>query len=331
VSALDVARCEIGLAGGRVLPFEKLLLATGGVARRLTIPGAELPGAVTLRTMNDAVALAPRLVPDTCVLVVGGRFIGLEVAAAARQRGCRVILVEAADQLMGRAVPRAIGERALCLHRERGIDMRLQTAATEIIQADKVTLGISLTDGSELSVSTIVVDVGIEPAAGLARPAGLAVNRGIVVDGQLSTSAPVIFSAGDVTEFPSPLSGQIVRQESWYNAETQARTAARNMQAGGEVYAATPWLWSDLYEYMVEVAGEPSLGASTIIRTGSDAAEIHFHLGEDGSLAGASGFGPISVMAREFMLARKLERRYRPRAGELGDSAIALKSLLRSS
>ena len=332
VVSIDPARHEVTLASGRNLAFEKLLLATGGVARRLAIPGNDLPGVMALRTMDDSLTLALRLVPDASILVVGGGFIGLEVAAAASERGCRVTVLEGADRLMGRAVPQAIAERALALHRARGVDIRLQTIPTEIAARTDGSFDVALSDGSSLTASTIVVGVGIEPAAGLARDAGLAVNRGIVVNERLVTSDRAIFAAGDVAEFPSPVSGQLNRQESWYNAESQARTAARNMLDGAESYAATPWLWSDQFDHVVHVAGEPALGVDTAVRSASDDAGIHFHLGEDGRLVGASGFGPMTVMAREFMLARKLvERRYRPRAGELADPSVALKSLLRAA
>jgi 3-phenylpropionate/trans-cinnamate dioxygenase ferredoxin reductase subunit len=301
------------------------------VARRLAIPGNDLPGVMTLRTMDDALALAPRLVADARIVIVGGGFIGLEVTAAARERGCMVTLLEGADRLMGRAVPQAIAERALALHRARGIDIRLQTVPTGIVPRADGSFDVALSNGNSIAASTIVVGVGIEPAAGLARDAGLAVNRGIVVNERLATSDPAIFAAGDVAEFPSPLSGRLNRQESWYNAESQARTVARNMLDGAECYAATPWLWSDQFDHVVQVAGEPALGADTAIRAAGDAA-IHFHLDQDGRLAGASGFGPMTAMAREFMLARKLvERRYRPRPGELADPSVALKSLLRAA
>ena len=153
VVALDPARREITLAGGRTVTFDKLLLATGGLARKLAIPGGEL--ALSLRTIDDAMALAPRLVPQARILVIGGGFIGLEVAAAARQRGCQVTVVEGADRLMGRAVPLAIAQRVLDLHRARGVDIRLQTVPTEIVRTDDRTLGVSLSDGSDMSVSAI--------------------------------------------------------------------------------------------------------------------------------------------------------------------------------
>jgi 3-phenylpropionate/trans-cinnamate dioxygenase ferredoxin reductase subunit len=328
---IDTAERRIALTSGRTIAFGALLLATGGRPRRLAIPGADLPGVMTLRTLNDATALAARLVPGARILIVGGGFIGLEVAAAARLRGCEVVLVEGADRLMGRAVPEPIASRALALHRNRGVDVRLQTVPWEIAPRDDGALSLSLSDGSELTAASVVVGIGIEPAIELARDAGLACNRGILVDAMLATSRPGIHAAGDVAEFPSPLSGQPIRQESWYNAETQARTAARNMLDGSEAYGATPWLWSDQYDHVVQIAGEPALGVATIVRTPGESTEIHFHLDGEGSLVGASGFGPVSLMAREFLLARKLvERRLRPRGAELGDTTVALKSLLRA-
>lgn len=328
---IDMAEHRVALASGPTIAFGALLLATGGRPRRLAIPGADLPGVMTLRTLNDATALAARLAPGARILIVGGGFIGLEVAAAARLRGCEVVLVEGADRLMGRAVPEPIASRALALHRSRDVDIRLQTVPSEITPRDGGALGLSLSDGSELTAGSVVVGIGIEPAIELARDAGLACNRGILVDAMLATSRPGIYAAGDVAEFPSPLSGQPIRQESWYNAETQARTAARNMLGGSEAYGATPWLWSDQYDHVVQIAGEPSLGVATVIRAPGESAQIHFHLDGEGSLVGASGFGPVSLMAREFLLARKLvERRLRPRSAELGDTTVALKSLLRT-
>jgi 3-phenylpropionate/trans-cinnamate dioxygenase ferredoxin reductase subunit len=177
-----------------------------------------------------------------------------------------------------------------------------------------------------------VVGIGIEPATELARAARLAVNRGIVVNAELATSQPGIFAAGDVAEFPSPLSGQAIRQESWHNAETQARTAARNMLGGHESYTALPWLWSDQYDHTLQVGGEPALGSAIVTRAWGAGAQIFFHLDAEGCLVGVSGFGRTATMAREFMLARLLvERRLRPRADELSDVSITLKSLLRAA
>ena len=332
VALIDGPAREVTLAGGRRIRFQALLLATGGHVRRLTIPGAHLPGVLGLRTLDDAVALAPRLTPKTQIVVVGGGLIGLEVAASARQRGSEVSVLEGAARLLGRSVPETIGAEVLALHRARGVDVHLQTTPLEItILADR-RLCVRLSDGSELVATTVVVGIGIEPATELARAANLSVNRGVEVNAELATTMPGVFAAGDVAEFPSVLSGRPVRQESWYNAETQARTAARNMLGGRETYAALPWFWSEQYDHVLQVAGEPALGSTTVTRTWGADAQIQFHLDDRGYLVGVSGFGTSASIAREFKLARMLvERRLQPRADELSDMTVMLKSLLRAT
>lgn len=330
--SIDASAREVVLAGGRRLGYQALLLATGGHLRRLAIPGAGLPGVLGLRTLDDAAALAPRLSAGAKIVVVGGGFIGLEVAASARRRGCEVSVVEGADRLLGRAVPETIAGEALALHQARGVDLRLQTVPTEILALADGRLGVALSDGDELKATTVVVGIGIDPATELARAAGLSVNRGIAVNAKLAASVPDIFAAGDVAEFPSALSEQAIRQESWHNAETQARTAARNMLGGQERHVALPWLWSDQYDHVLQVAGEPALASHSVARRLGGNAQIHFHLDALGRLVGASGFGETGAMAREFKLARMLvERHLRPRAEELSDATVPLKSLLRAA
>ena len=191
---------------------------------------------------------------------------------------------------------------------------------------------MSLQDGSTLVADTVVVGIGIVPATALARAAGLAVERGIVVNAQLATSAAGVYAAGDVAEFPSAFSGQLIRQETWHNAETQARTAARNMLGGHEAYAVTPWFWSDQYDWQLQVSGEPALAASSVVRTlgeGAEAGELHFYLDAQGRLVGASGCGPTRVVAKELKLARTLvERGARPTEAQLADPGVKLKALL---
>ena len=329
VVAIDAAAREVELEGGRRLAYEALLLATGGQARSLTIPGSGLPGVLTLRTLGDATALAPRLQEGARIAIVGGGFIGLEVAASARQRGCRVTVLEGAPRLMGRAVPAAVAEQMLALHRSRGVDVRLGCGPLTIEQ-QRGHLALDLQDGTRLEADTVVVGIGIAPATALAQAAGLAVNRGVVVDACLQTNVAGIFAAGDVAKFPGALSGLPMRQETWHNAETQARTAARNMLGGREPYAALPWFWSDQYDHQLQVAGEPALGVRSIERLLGDGARIHFDLDAQGRVVGASGCGPTSVVVRELKLARMLvERGTRPDPISLGDPAVKLKSLLR--
>jgi 3-phenylpropionate/trans-cinnamate dioxygenase ferredoxin reductase component len=151
------------------------------------------------------------------------------------------------------------------------------------------------------------------------------------VDERLATSASGLFAAGDVAEFPSPLSGQAMRQETWHNAETQSRTAARNMLGGREAYAEQPWFWSDQYDHQLQVAGEPALGVRCITRRPAAiaSAEIHFHLDAAGRIVGASGFGPAGPIAKDLKLARMLvQRGAAPDPLRLADAQVGLKALL---
>jgi 3-phenylpropionate/trans-cinnamate dioxygenase ferredoxin reductase subunit len=329
VKTIDASAREVLLEDGRVVCYEALLLATGGHARRLTIPGAGLRGVISLRTLDDSAAIAQRLVPDARVVIIGGGFIGLEVAASARMRGCRVCVLEGAPRLLGRAVPESIAARVQALHERNGVDLRVSTAPAAIEQISDGTLAVMLANGDTLIAETVVVGIGIDPADELARAAGLDVRRGVVVNAELETSAPGIFAAGDVAIFPSRISDQPIRQEKWHNAETQARIAAHNMLGAREKYDGVPWFWSDQYDHQLQVAGEPALADHSVTRILSDHAEIHFYFDADDRLVGASGFGPVSMLAKEMKLARMLvERGASPAPESLTDSSVKLKGLL---
>jgi 3-phenylpropionate/trans-cinnamate dioxygenase ferredoxin reductase subunit len=333
VERIDPARRALWLTGGpqqarRRIDYEGLLLATGGHLRRLDVPGAASAGVIGLRTLDDAARLAPRLQPGARVLIVGGGFIGLEVAASARQRGCEVLLLEAGERLLGRAVPAAMAERVLALHRTCGVDVRLGCGPAAFALDGDGRRRVTLADGRQERVDLIVAGIGIEPAVELAREAGLAVGRGITVDATLATSAPGIFAAGDVAEFPGVQDGRLMRHESWHNAETQARVAAANLLGRGERLQALPWFWSDQYDHQIQVAGDPALGVREIGRVLEGEARIDFHLDAEGRLVAASGFGPTAHLAREFRLARwLLERGARPAAEALADPGVRLRAL----
>ena len=300
---------EVRVSGGHVFGYDALLLATGGRARRLAIPGAALDGVFALRTLDDAAALGARLVPDARIALIGGGFIGLEVAASARQRGCRVTVLDAGPRLLGRAVPAAIATRMHALHDAQGVAIRLNRKPVAIERTAGGALAVVLDDGDTLIADTVVAGIGIEPADELARDAGLAVERGIVVNAQLETSARGIYAAGDVAVFPSALSGRPVRQETWHGAETQAHVAARNMLGAGEPYRDMPWFWSDQYDAQLQVAGEPALGTQSVARVLGDDAEIHFHFDAGARLVAASGFGRAAEFVKEMRVARMLVER----------------------
>jgi 3-phenylpropionate/trans-cinnamate dioxygenase ferredoxin reductase component len=317
------------LDDGRCIDYEALLLATGGHVRRLNIPGHDLDGVLTLRTLDDAANIASRLAPDARVLIVGGGFIGLEVAASARKRGCQVCVIEGASRLLGRAVPEAIAKEVQALHERNGVTIRLNVMPEAIERLADRSLVVSLADKSVIHADIVLVGIGIEPADELARDAGLAVNRGVIVNAELETSASGIFAAGDIAIFPSRLSGLPIRQETWHNAETQARLAARNMLGAKAPYDDTPWFWSDQYDHQLQVAGEPALGAKSTKRSLGDAGSIDFYFDAQERLVAASAFGLASGIAKEMKLARMLvERGVSASAEILGNPSVKLKSLL---
>ncbi|VWD25476.1 pyridine nucleotide-disulfide oxidoreductase [Burkholderia lata] len=329
VERIDPGAREVRVSDGSVFGYDSLLLATGGRARRLAIPGATLDGVSALRTLDDAAALGTRLVPDARVVLIGGGFIGLEVAASARRRGCRVTVLDAAPRLLGRAVPETIAARVHALHERQGVAIRVNRKPVAIERTAGGALAVVLDDGDTLIADTVVAGIGIEPADELARDAGLEVERGIVVNERLETSARGIYAAGDVAVFPSALSGRPVRQETWHGAETQARVAARNMLGADEPYRETPWFWSDQYDAQLQVAGEPALGERSVTRVLGDDAEIHFHFDTGARLVAASGFGRASGFVKEMRVARMLvERGADVTATAVADVNVKLKSLI---
>ncbi|MGU3777857.1 NAD(P)/FAD-dependent oxidoreductase [Burkholderia metallica] len=329
VERIDPCAREVRVSGGRVFGYDALLLATGGRARRLAIPGGTLDGVFALRTLDDAAVLGTRLVPDARVVLIGGGFIGLEVAASARQRGCRVTVLDAAPRLLGRAVPEAIAARVHALHERQGVAVRVNRKPVTIERTAGGALAVVLDDGDTLIADTVVAGIGIDPADELASEAGLAVGRGVVVNARLETSARGIYAAGDVAVFPSALSGRPVRQETWHGAETQARVAARNMLGADEPYCEMPWFWSDQYDAQLQVAGEPALGERSVARVFGDDAEIHFHFDAGARLVAASGFGRTSAFVKDMRVARMLvERGIDVNPAAVADTDVKLKSLV---
>ncbi len=324
----SVAKC-VTLSSGEVLGYQALLLATGGRVRRLRIPGGDLPEVKTLRGLDDAATLAALLKPGHRLVVIGGGFIGLEVAASARKLGCEVVLIEGGTQLMGRAVPEPVAAHALALHQKQGVRMLLGASPQSIAPGGQGVVVVALADGTHVEANTVLVGIGIEPETELAGSAGLHVQRGVVVDAQLRTSVSGIYAAGDVAEFPSVLSGQLLRQETWHNAETQASVAARNMLGGEESYALLPWFWSDQYDHQLQVAGEPMLAAQSVPRHLAEGDLIIFYLDATGRLVGACGWGLTSRVAKELKIARALVEKGAVISAEtLSDPATKLKALL---
>ncbi|MFO1056033.1 MAG: NAD(P)/FAD-dependent oxidoreductase [Dongiaceae bacterium] len=229
VGAIEPAAGRIHLDDGSTVPYDNLLLATGARPRRLSLPGADLPGIHVLRTVEDALAIAAGLRGGARLVVIGGGYIGLEVAAAARQSGAAVVLLEAQPALLGRALPAAIAAEFAALHRAQGVALRLGCGVAGFAGTGRVEAVIAA-DGERIPADLVVVGIGIVPNVELAAAAGLAVEDGILIDPLGRSSAPGIWAAGDVARGEHALLGRRVRMESWQNAQNQAIAVAWRMR-----------------------------------------------------------------------------------------------------
>lgn len=258
---IDRDQRRLLLADGSALAYGHLVLAMGGAARPLPLPGAELAGVQVLRTLADAQRLKPLLEQARRVAVIGGGFIGLEFAAVAAAHGLPVTVVEILDRPMARAVSPAVSARFQAAHAGWGVQWRLGCALSEIVGQDGRVSGLRCADGEQLEADLVVCGIGMLPHVELAQTAGLAVDNGIVVDAQLRTSDAHISALGDGAVFPDAYAGRMMRYESVQNASDQARfLAARLAGKGGEEgYAACPWFWSDQGELKLQIAGLPAL------------------------------------------------------------------------
>ena len=325
VSAIDrEQRCVI-LSDGAQVGYERLLIATGSRVRRFSGPVEDGVTLHYVRTIADARALREALAPGARVAVLGGGFIGLEVAASAISRGCAVTVIEPASRLLQRSMPAEVGAFMLGLHRSHGVDMRLDTTPVSI---DKTPTGTLVkTDRGDVPADVVVIGIGVVPNVELAVSAGLLVDNGIVVDQHCRTADPLIFAAGEVTSHFNSLLGRHVRVESWQVAENQPAVAAANMLGGEERYAEMPWLWSDQYDCNVQTLGVFAVHQSVFRRDDSQGdAFCMLALGADDRLEAAVtvNCGREMAVCRRLMAAGKIVDHAR-----LTDPDTPLKALLK--
>jgi NADPH-dependent 2,4-dienoyl-CoA reductase/sulfur reductase-like enzyme/nitrite reductase/ring-hydroxylating ferredoxin subunit len=250
VTSIDTAAKELQLDDGERLNYDALLLATGAEPIRLDIAGAELPHVHMLRSFRDCQSLLARIETVRHCVIIGASFIGLEVAAALRQRNIDVHVVAPDTIPMARIVGPAIGEMVTKLHQSKGVIFHLGTKPTAI-HADSV----SLANGEILPADLVVVGIGVRPATALAEAAGLAMDRGVLVDEFLETSAEGVFAAGDIARWPDRHSGERLRVEHWIVAERQGQVAARNILGQRESFDAVPFFWTQHYDVSIDYLG----------------------------------------------------------------------------
>jgi 3-phenylpropionate/trans-cinnamate dioxygenase ferredoxin reductase subunit len=324
---IDARTRTLHLADGRALRYDRLVLATGARPRRLGLPGAEL--ALMLRTFEDSVALRELFHRGARIAIVGGGFIGLELAASARALGCAVQVVEAAPRVLQRATPPEISTIIAERHQREGVEIFTGVGVTGFARAGAAEI-VALADGRRLEADAIVVGVGAAPETSLATSAGLAIDNGVAVDGRLRTSDPDIFAVGDCASFPHPLfGGRRMRLEAWRNAFDQGAFVARALLGADAEYEAVPWFWSDQYDLCLQIAGLPDAGVETVSRDLGGGAWLLFHLAADGRLVGVSGVGPLGKIAKEVRVGEMLiASRARPDAAALAAVGVKLKGLL---
>ena len=326
VSAIERAAKTVTLAGGDSLGYDKLMLATGGRVRKLPIEGADLAGVHYLRDIPDSQAIQADISRGSDLVVVGGGWIGLEVAAAGRMLGANVVVLEALDQLCGRALTPQLAAHVLEIHRAHGVDIRLGTSIEAVLGDGRVS-GARLPDGTVLAASAVVIGIGLIPNVELAAEAGLEVDNGVVVDALGQTSDPDIYAAGDVTNHPNDLLGRRIRLESWENAQNQAIAAAKAMLGGETPYNEVPWFWSDQYDVNIQLIGLPTEWDETVTRGDrAEGAFIEFYL-KGGRIEGAASINnPRDIrFAKRLMQSRKV---LDPKA--LADPEVKLQALLKN-
>ncbi|MEV4731756.1 FAD-dependent oxidoreductase [Saccharopolyspora sp. NPDC049426] len=286
---IDRSLRQVELADGTRLEFDKLMLATGAHPRSIPVPGHDAEGVLHLRRVGDSDRIKEALANIEDLVVVGAGWIGLEVAAAARQAGVGVTVVETAELPLLRVLGREVAEVFAAMHRERGVSFRFTTAVDEILAPSGKVTGVRLTDGLEIDAQAVLIAVGVDPDVELAAEAKLRVSNGVLVDATLRTGDPNIVAAGDVANAFHPLLGRQIRVEHWNNALNQPAVAASSMLGGDTSYSELPYFFTDQYDLGMEYLGHVEPGDYDEVLFRGDVATrefIAFWLSEGRVLAG---------------------------------------------
>ena len=325
VESIDVGERQLRLSDGAVLSFDGLGIAMGARPRIPPIDGTHLAGVHVLRVAAEARALRERLANAENVVVVGGGFIGLEVAATARLLGRTVTVLEAADRLMGRVVAPEISRYFLDLHRGWGSDVKLNTAIGRIVGESGRVVAVESSTGERIPADLVLLGIGVLPNTEIAAAAGLPVDNGILVDDTMATGAAGIVAIGDCVSFPHAALGRRVRLESVQNAVDQAKVAAKTLLGRPHVFDEVPWFWSDQGDVKLQMVGLP-FGATRSVMRGrlEDNRFSVFHFADDRLLAIDSVNRPADHMVGRKLLAAGLS----PSPEMCSDESVDLKGLV---
>ena len=301
VESIDRGEKSVTLSSGDKVNYGKLIIATGAVVRRLPLPGADLPGVHYLRNIRDVDLMRRDMAPGRRMAVIGAGYIGLEVAAVARQLGLDVTVVEAEGRVMSRVVSSQVSEFYEKEHRRHGVELRLSAGVTSFSGGSRVD-AVNLRGADPLPCDLVLIGIGIEPNVSLAAAAGLEISNGIVVDDHCRSSDPDIYAIGDCTFHPNAIFGRNVRLESVQNALEQARTAAQNICGEDVRYCDVPWFWSDQYDIKLQIAGLSQGYDRTVLRGDPDSRSFSCLYLKDGALIAVDAINS----PRDFMQAKPL-------------------------
>jgi 3-phenylpropionate/trans-cinnamate dioxygenase ferredoxin reductase subunit len=323
ITALDREQQYVTTRAGEQIRYDTLVLATGSRARQIEVPGSDKHGLHYLRSIDDVSRIRADLDSARNVVIIGGGYIGLEVAAVIRQLGHEVCVIEMEDRLMCRVVSPVVSEFFRAEHEAHGVDILLSTKL-EAFDGDRTIDAVRTNRGPPIPADLVIAGIGILPNTELAASAGLEVDNGIVVDARCRTADPNIYAVGDCTSHPNGIYGRSVRLESVQNALEQAKTAAANICGEAVEYAQIPWFWSDQYDLKLQIAGL-SEGYDEVVTRGEPAARSFSCLYlRDGVLIACDAINA----PRDFVQSKALiEARLRIAPESLADTGVQLKEL----
>jgi 3-phenylpropionate/trans-cinnamate dioxygenase ferredoxin reductase subunit len=286
-TAIDRASRTVTTSDGRSLSYGRLALAVGCRPRLLPVPGAELDGVLYLRTLDDAIALKARMPEAQSVAIIGGGFIGLEIAASLAQLGKEVTVIEALPRVLARALPARVSDFLTDVHQRAGVRVRTQATVRELVGENGHVRAALLSDGTRCPADFVIIGIGVLPNVELAAAAGLACQDGIVIDAFARTDDPTIVAAGDCTRHPNRFAlGGPVRLESVQNALDQAKTAGATVAGVLKPYDAVPWFWSDQYELKLQMVGLSDGHDQAVVRGSPEEQKFSVFYFRQGALIG---------------------------------------------
>jgi len=311
----------VTLSDGSVIEGDAIVLATGGRVRQLPIDGADLTGVHYLRTIDDVLGFRDSIKPGTKLAIVGGGYIGLEVAAVAAKHGCKVTVLEMEGRVLNRVVAPEVSEFYTRLHTEEGVDIKTNVRVSGF-KGDGQVAAVGCADGTEIKTDCVIIGIGIIPNIELAEAAGLNVDNGITVDAFTRTSVDGVYAVGDCSNHPNDLLGRRLRLESVQNAISQGKTAANTILGTETPYAEVPWFWSDQYDVKLQMTGINDPDDQVVVRGDSSTRSFSVCYLRDGVLVAVNAMN----RAKDFLQAKKaIAAKIRPAKSRLTDPEVPLK------